>query len=143
VIELAGLHKTYRGRARAEIDAAVEPLLEFVGLAGMRARYPAQLSRGQAQRVGIARALANRPNVLLCDEASSALDPETTQSILALLREVNRTLGVTIVLITHEMNVIKAVYRKPRRTRLGDSASASRRRASRSSRRSCGAFRSS
>ena len=97
------------GRSRAEIDAAVDPLLAFVGLSGMRDRYPAQLSGGQAQRVGIARALANRPSVLLCDEATSALDPETTKSILALLREVNRTFGLTIVLITHEMAVVKAV----------------------------------
>lgn len=97
------------GRSRAEIAAAVDPLLEFVGLASMGDRYAAQLSGGQAQRVGIARALANRPSVLLSDEATSALDPETTGSILTLLREVNRAFGVTIVLITHEMNVIKAV----------------------------------
>jgi D-methionine transport system ATP-binding protein len=97
------------GRARAEIDAAVEPMLEFVGLEAMRDRYPAQLSGGQAQRVGIARALAGRPGVLLCDEATSALDPETTASILALLRDVNRTFGTTIVLITHEMGVIKEI----------------------------------
>jgi D-methionine transport system ATP-binding protein len=97
------------GRSRAEIDAAVDPMLEFVGLSAMRDRYPAQISGGQAQRVGIARALANRPSVLLCDEATSALDPETTQSILALLREVNTAFGVTIVLITHEMAVVKAV----------------------------------
>ncbi len=97
------------GRSKAEIAAAVDPMLEFVGLRSMRDRFPAQLSGGQAQRVGIARALASRPSVLLCDEATSALDPETTQSILALLREVNRTLGVTIVLITHEMGVIKNV----------------------------------
>ncbi|MDB5039846.1 MAG: phosphate transporter ATP-binding protein [Candidatus Eremiobacteraeota bacterium] len=97
------------GRSKAEIADAVDPMLEFVGLTSMRDRFPAQLSGGQAQRVGIARALASRPSVLLCDEATSALDPETTQSILALLREVNRTLGVTIVLITHEMGVIKNV----------------------------------
>ena len=97
------------GRPRSEIDAAVDPMLEFVGLAALADRYPAQLSGGQAQRVGIARALAARPAVLLCDEATSALDPETTASILALLREVNTAFGVTIVLITHEMNVIKSV----------------------------------
>jgi D-methionine transport system ATP-binding protein len=97
------------GRPRAEIANAVEPMLEFVGLEAMRDRYPAQLSGGQAQRVGIARALAGRPNVLLCDEATSALDPETTASILALLRDVKRTFGTTIVLITHEMGVIKEI----------------------------------
>jgi D-methionine transport system ATP-binding protein len=97
------------GRPRAEIANAVEPMLEFVGLEAMRDRYPAQLSGGQAQRVGIARALAGRPSVLLCDEATSALDPETTASILALLRDVNRTFGTTIVLITHEMGVIKEI----------------------------------
>jgi D-methionine transport system ATP-binding protein len=97
------------GRPRAEIDAAVGPMLEFVGLDAMGDRYPAQLSGGQAQRVGIARALAARPNVLLCDEATSALDPETTASILALLRDVNRSFGTTIVLITHEMGVIKEI----------------------------------
>jgi D-methionine transport system ATP-binding protein len=97
------------GRSKAEIAGAVDPMLEFVGLSSMRDRFPAQLSGGQAQRVGIARALASRPSVLLCDEATSALDPETTHSILALLREVNRTFGVTIVLITHEMGVIKNV----------------------------------
>ena len=97
------------GRSRAEIEAAIAPVIDFVGLTALRERYPAQLSGGQAQRVGIARALANAPKVLLCDEATSALDPQTTQSILALLREVNRTFGVTIVLITHEMSVIKGV----------------------------------
>jgi len=97
------------GRPRAAIATAVDPMLEFVGLEAMRDRYPAQLSGGQAQRVGIARALAARPDVLLCDEATSALDPETTASILALLRDVNRTFGTTIVLITHEMGVIKEI----------------------------------
>jgi D-methionine transport system ATP-binding protein len=97
------------GQPRAEIDAAVARMLEFVGLGKLRDAYPAQLSGGQAQRVGIARALVSQPQVLLCDEATSALDPETTLSILALLRDVNRTFGVTIVLITHEMQVIKNV----------------------------------
>ena len=101
-LELAGI-------SREEIEAIVTPLLAFVGLEAMRDRYPAQLSGGQAQRVGIARALANRPKVLLCDEATSALDPQTTQSILQLLREVNREFGVTIVLITHELGVIKSI----------------------------------
>lgn len=97
------------GRPPEAIKAAVEPLLEIVGLADKRDRYPAQLSGGQKQRVGIARALANDPAVLLCDEATSALDPETTQSILALLKDINRRLGLTIVLITHEMAVIKEI----------------------------------
>jgi D-methionine transport system ATP-binding protein len=75
----------------------------------MRGRYPAQISGGQKQRVGIARALANRPKVLLSDEATSALDPETTRSILGLLKQINREFGLTIVLITHQMQVIKQV----------------------------------
>lgn len=91
----------------AQIDARVADLLELVGLAKQRNQYPAQLSGGQKQRVGIARALANHPSVLLCDEATSALDPETTQSILALLLDINRRLKLTIVLITHEMDVIR------------------------------------
>jgi D-methionine transport system ATP-binding protein len=101
-LELAGM-------ARAEIDKRVGPLLELVGLTGLQHRYPAQISGGQKQRVGIARALANQPKVLLSDEATSALDPETTRSILELLRRINRELGLTIVLITHQMEVIKAV----------------------------------
>ena len=99
-LELAGLRA-------AEIKGRVEPLLELVGLSALRDRYPAQISGGQKQRVGIARALANRPKVLLSDEATSALDPETTRSILALLQQINREFGLTIVLITHEMQVIK------------------------------------
>ena len=101
-LELAGL-------SRAEISARVEPLLELVGLSALRDRYPAQISGGQKQRVGIARALANRPKVLLSDEATSALDPETTRSILGLLKQINREFGLTIVLITHQMQVIKQV----------------------------------
>jgi D-methionine transport system ATP-binding protein len=101
-LELAGL-------SRPEIDKRVGPLLELVGLAEQQHRYPAQISGGQKQRVGIARALANQPKVLLSDEATSALDPETTRSILELLRRINRELGLTIVLITHQMEVIKAV----------------------------------
>lgn len=87
----------------------VTELLELVGLSGQRDKYPAQLSGGQKQRVGIARALANTPRLLLCDEATSALDPETTQSILRLLLDINRQLGLTIVLITHEMQVIRSI----------------------------------
>lgn len=92
---------------RSEIAERVAALLARVGLSDHAEKYPRQLSGGQKQRVGIARALANEPEVLLCDEATSALDPETTGSVLALLREINLDLGVTIVLITHEMDVIR------------------------------------
>jgi D-methionine transport system ATP-binding protein len=91
------------------IAARVAELLDLVGLADKRDRYPAELSGGQKQRVGIARALATRPRILLCDEATSALDPETTGSILDLLAQVNRDLGVTILLITHEIPVIQEI----------------------------------
>ncbi|MEG3164193.1 ATP-binding cassette domain-containing protein [Sphingomonas sp. PB2P19] len=94
---------------RAERDAKVAGLLARVGLSDQADKYPAQLSGGQKQRVGIARALATDPDVLLCDEATSALDPETTRQVLALLRDLNRDLGLTIVLITHEMEVVRAV----------------------------------
>ncbi|MCG1038594.1 MULTISPECIES: methionine ABC transporter ATP-binding protein [Burkholderiaceae] len=97
------------GKRRMEIDKVVLPLLELVGLSAQRDRYPAQISGGQKQRVGIARALASRPKVLLSDEATSALDPETTRSILELLRQINRELGLTVVLITHQMDVVKQV----------------------------------
>lgn len=101
-LELAGISKD-------EIYQRVTPLLELVGLDHLADRYPAQISGGQKQRVGIARALASNPKVLLSDEATSALDPETTRSILDLLRKVNRKLGVTVVLITHQMLVIKQI----------------------------------
>ncbi len=91
------------------IPDRVDELLEMVGLAEKRDVYPAQLSGGQKQRVGIARALANNPAMLLCDEATSALDPKTTVSILRLLKEINKKLGITIVLITHEMDVVKEI----------------------------------
>jgi D-methionine transport system ATP-binding protein len=94
---------------KAERVARVEALLALVGLSDKAAAFPSQLSGGQKQRVGIARALAARPAYLLSDEATSALDPETTASILELLRDINRQLGVTIVLITHELEVVKAI----------------------------------
>ena len=94
---------------RARADARVKELLEIVGLADKADAYPAQLSGGQKQRVAIARALASDPEVLLCDEATSALDPMTTQSILSLLQDINRRLGITIVIITHEMAVIRQI----------------------------------
>lgn len=87
-------------------------MLELVKLSDRKDNYPSQLSGGQKQRVGIARALASEPKVLLCDEATSALDPQTTQSILALLKDINQKLKLTIVLITHEMNVIKEICDK-------------------------------
>ena len=97
------------GTPKAAIERRIDELLELVGLTAQRDRYPSQISGGQKQRVGIARALATEPRVLLCDEATSALDPETTQSILALLADINRRLGLTVVLITHQMQVIKAI----------------------------------
>ncbi|KRV50314.1 methionine ABC transporter ATP-binding protein [Wenjunlia vitaminophila] len=101
-LEILGLRGAQRSRRAGE-------LLELVGLADRAGAYPAQLSGGQKQRVGIARALAGKPRVLLSDEATSALDPQTTRSILHLLRDLNRQLGLTILLITHEMDVIKTV----------------------------------
>jgi len=99
----------YTGMSRTEIRERVHELLTLVDLMDKRDAYPSQLSGGQKQRVAIARALANRPKVLLSDEATSALDPEATESILSLLRSLNEKLGLTIVLITHEMAVIKAI----------------------------------
>ena len=97
------------GTPRKEAVARARELLKVVGLEDREGAYPAQLSGGQKQRVAIARALATNPKVLLCDEATSALDPTTTQSILALLQELNRTLGVTVVIITHEMKVVEQI----------------------------------
>lgn len=97
------------GKTKEEIRKRVPELLEMVGLSDRSGHYPAQLSGGQKQRVGIARALANDPKVLLCDEATSALDPTTTMSILELLKKINKTLGITIVLITHEMEVVQNI----------------------------------
>ncbi|WP_175746482.1 methionine ABC transporter ATP-binding protein [Burkholderia ambifaria] len=109
VFENVALPLKIAGVPKAERTRKVDALLDLVGLAAKRDAYPASLSGGQKQRVGIARALVHDPEVLLCDEATSALDPETTQSILALLADINRRLGLTIVLITHEMEVIRAV----------------------------------
>ena len=97
------------GKSKEEMKNRVPELLEMVGLADKADNYPSQLSGGQKQRVGIARALANDPKVLLCDEATSALDPTTTDSILKLLKKINETLGITIVLITHEMEVVQTI----------------------------------
>jgi D-methionine transport system ATP-binding protein len=101
-LEIAGV----KGSERAK---KVNELIKLVGLEGRETAYPSQLSGGQKQRVGIARALANNPKVLLCDEATSALDPQTTDSILELLVDINKRLGLTIVLITHEMHVIRKI----------------------------------
>jgi D-methionine transport system ATP-binding protein len=97
------------GVTRQERLKRVDELIKLVGLEGREEAYPSQLSGGQKQRVGIARALANNPKVLLCDEATSALDPQTTDSILELLVDINERLGLTIVLITHEMHVIRKI----------------------------------
>lgn len=97
------------GLSKQEIADKVHNLLNLVGISEKENAYPSQLSGGQKQRVAIARALANDPKILLCDEATSALDPQTTKSILKLLQKVNETLGITIVVITHEMDVVKEI----------------------------------
>ena len=97
------------GTKRPQARKRAQELLDLVGLGDRAGAYPAQLSGGQKQRVAIARALATSPKVLLCDEATSALDPTTTLSILALLKELNEKLGVTVVVITHQMNVIEEI----------------------------------
>lgn len=99
-------------KKKEEIDQRVDELLAFVELEDKKESYISQLSGGQKQRIGIARALATNPKILLCDEATSALDPKTTESILLLLKKINRELGITILLITHEMNVIKKICNK-------------------------------
>ena len=98
-----------QGLGKAEIEKRVRPLLELVQLEERANYYPSQLSGGQKQRVGIARALASNPKVLLCDEATSALDPQTTKSILKLLQDINKKMNLTIVLITHQMEVVKTI----------------------------------
>lgn len=102
----------YTGKSKQERQQKVTELLDLVGLSDKANAYPNQLSGGQKQRVAIARALANDPEILLCDEATSALDPKTTLQILALLKQLNQKLGLTIVLITHEMQVVKEVCNK-------------------------------
>lgn len=102
-MKLAGIY------SRSQVHSRVEELLARVGLTAHGDKYPSQLSGGQKQRVGIARALACGPTILLCDEATSALDPQTTRSVLQLLADINRELGLTIVLITHEMDVVRRV----------------------------------
>nr|WP_156414331.1 ATP-binding cassette domain-containing protein [Bordetella sp. N] len=107
VADNVGLPLRVAGLGRATIARRVAHLLDLVGLGEQAQAYPAQLSGGQKQRVGIARALVHEPDILLCDEPTSALDPETTHSILGLLRDINRQLGLTVVLITHDMAVIR------------------------------------
>ncbi|WP_159634998.1 methionine ABC transporter ATP-binding protein [Erysipelothrix anatis] len=104
---LLAMHNTKM--SKAEKNAKAESLLELVGIPEKQDVYPSQLSGGQKQRVAIARALANDPKILLCDEATSALDPQTTKTILTLLKSLNQKLGITIVVITHEMDVIKEI----------------------------------
>ena len=101
-LELAGVNK-------AEAEKRAAELLETVGLGDKKKAYPAQLSGGQKQRVAIARALATHPKVLLCDEATSALDPQTTHSILQLIRDINQKLGITVIVITHQMSVVEEI----------------------------------
>ena len=98
-----------KGKKKAEARKRAAELLEIVGLGDRQNAYPAQLSGGQKQRVAIARALASDPKILLCDEATSALDPQTTSSILELLKKINKQFGITIVIITHQMSVVREI----------------------------------
>jgi len=109
VYENVALPLILMGQKKNEIQKTVMPLLELTGLTSKIKNYPAELSGGQKQRVAIARAMASNPKVLLCDEATSALDQHTTQSILQLLKEINQNLGLTILLITHEIDVVKQI----------------------------------
>lgn len=112
VIDNISIPSLIAGMKKKEAREKALQLLEVVGLSEKAKAYPAQLSGGQKQRVAIARALASDPKILLCDEATSALDPQTTKSILDLLQEINRSLGITIVIITHQMDVVRAVCKK-------------------------------
>ncbi len=109
VFENVAFPLKHKGINKDKIKEKVLSLLDLVGISDKYSSYPSQLSGGQKQRVAIARALASDPSILLCDEATSALDPQTTKSILKLLRDVNKKLGITIVIITHEMSVIKEI----------------------------------
>ncbi len=100
------------GQKRCEARAQARELLALVGLPEKEKSYPAELSGGQKQRVAIARALATRPKILLCDEATSALDPNTTRSILSLVADINRSLGITVIVITHQMSVVQEICRR-------------------------------
>ena len=112
VYENVAFPLTLSNVSKADIEKKITPLLELVGLKDKANQYPAQLSGGQKQRVGIARALASDPKILLCDEATSALDPQTTKAILALIKDINQKLSLTVVVITHEMQVIKEICDK-------------------------------
>lgn len=112
VLENIGLPLEFSGLSKTKRDQRVRELIKLVGLEGREEAYPSQLSGGQKQRVGIARALANNPKILLCDEGTSALDPQTTDEVLELLASINQQLGLTIVLITHEMHVIRKICHK-------------------------------
>ena len=109
VLENVCFPRYIQGKKKAEARAKALELLEIVGLADRAKAYPAQLSGGQKQRVAIARALASDPQILLCDEATSALDPQTTSSILELLQDINQKFGITIVIITHQMSVVREI----------------------------------
>lgn len=109
VVENIALPLKFAHYSPSKIKSAIAPLLLLTGLSDKQHAYPAQLSGGQKQRVAIARALVSQPKVLLCDEATSALDPHTTQTILQLLKDINQRLGITIVLITHQIDVVKSI----------------------------------
>lgn len=104
--------KNHTGLSAREVDERVSSLLQLTGLEDKRMAYPSQLSGGQKQRVAIARALSSNPDILLCDEATSALDPNTTQQILELIKRIQKQFGITVVLITHQMEVVKSVCNK-------------------------------
>ncbi|MBQ9632353.1 MAG: ATP-binding cassette domain-containing protein [Lachnospiraceae bacterium] len=109
VLENVILPLRIKGRKRQDCVDRARELLKIVGLEEKERSYPSQLSGGQMQRVAIARALANRPRILLCDEATSALDPQTTKSILELIRRINKEFGITVIIITHAMSVVREV----------------------------------
>ncbi len=112
ILDNVALPLEIAGEDRPNREARAQELLELVGLGDQSDKYPAQLSGGQQQRVSIARALANHPSLILCDEPTSALDSLTTNSILKLIRDINRQLGVTVIVITHEISVVKKICNK-------------------------------